>query len=331
MSNINIGIVGFGTNSKIFFYAAKNTDGVTINSICSKNIITMILYKIIFRIKHIYTSFDKMVCSEELDLVYIASPNQLHYEHIIKCLNNNKNVLCEKPMCFSASETEKVINLAKSKNLFLHESMHVMHNAFIKILKKHLKDKLIGDIKYAKFHLFFNELDRIDVWSSSKYGGVVNDLINYPLSWAKVVFDEIIPKKMLCYKKLNSEGIIEALTAKCLYSNNAIFDFKICGTYNGYKTNENIIEIYGTKGHILIPNSRYIIDIFIFDENNNCIIKHNNQWFYKNYRQLDYELFKHSLLDIIKTFSDDKHHNSLISWNDSIDIAKVRNYAANAK
>ncbi|MBA2408107.1 MAG: Gfo/Idh/MocA family oxidoreductase, partial [Chitinophagales bacterium] len=36
---------------------------------------------------------------EELDLVSICTPNGLHAEQSVYCLNNNVNVLCEKPLC----------------------------------------------------------------------------------------------------------------------------------------------------------------------------------------------------------------------------------------
>lgn len=47
----------------------------------------------------IYTNLEDMVKSKDVDAIYIASPNSMHAEQAIMCLNHGKHVLCEKPHC----------------------------------------------------------------------------------------------------------------------------------------------------------------------------------------------------------------------------------------
>jgi hypothetical protein len=46
---------------------------------------------------HPYTNFDEMVQGEKPDAVVIASPSYTHYEYLLKSLNSELHVFCEKP------------------------------------------------------------------------------------------------------------------------------------------------------------------------------------------------------------------------------------------
>jgi hypothetical protein len=46
---------------------------------------------------HPYTDFDEMVKAEKPDAVVIASPSSTHYEYLLKCLNSELHIFCEKP------------------------------------------------------------------------------------------------------------------------------------------------------------------------------------------------------------------------------------------
>lgn len=69
----------------------------------------------------IYTSYEELVKDSNVDVVYIATPHGVHYEHVKLCLENGKNVLCEKPFTINARQSKELIALAKEKSLFLME------------------------------------------------------------------------------------------------------------------------------------------------------------------------------------------------------------------
>ena len=53
---------------------------------------------------------------------YIGTPHTFHKEQSIACLNNNKHVLCEKPVTVNKAELESILNVAKSKKEIFHGS-----------------------------------------------------------------------------------------------------------------------------------------------------------------------------------------------------------------
>lgn len=105
-----------------------------------------------------YDSLDEMLSNDNIDGVYIASPNYAHYEQAKKCLEAGKHVICEKPATVTKKQLENLYALADSKNLIFLEAMKSMHSDGLGIILDEIKN--IGDIRTA--HIDFSQL-------SSKY------------------------------------------------------------------------------------------------------------------------------------------------------------------
>ena len=64
-----------------------------------------------------------MAADEEIDAVYIASPNRLHYEQSKLFLQHGKHVICEKPITVEPEELQELQELAQQKNLIYIEAL----------------------------------------------------------------------------------------------------------------------------------------------------------------------------------------------------------------
>lgn len=71
----------------------------------------------------IYTDLEQMVSGSEVDAVYIASPNSMHAEQAIICMNHGKHVLCEKPAASNSRELKAMIEAAHRNNVLFMEAM----------------------------------------------------------------------------------------------------------------------------------------------------------------------------------------------------------------
>jgi predicted dehydrogenase len=70
-----------------------------------------------------YGSYEELAADRDVDIIYIASPHSMHYEHTILCLNNGKAVLCEKAFALNGSQVDGMIREAASKKVFLMEAL----------------------------------------------------------------------------------------------------------------------------------------------------------------------------------------------------------------
>lgn len=77
----------------------------------------------------------------------IASPNALHYDHALKCINQKKEVLVEKPVTLKTEEVKELITLSKKNNVNMFGVLQVRLNNSVKVVKECLDRKLLGNVR----------------------------------------------------------------------------------------------------------------------------------------------------------------------------------------
>jgi dihydrodiol dehydrogenase / D-xylose 1-dehydrogenase (NADP) len=74
-----------------------------------------------FNMPHHYDSYDRMMESKEINIVYVGSVNTTHREICLKAIHEGKHVLCEKPMSINSKDQEDILQAAKQKGVFFME------------------------------------------------------------------------------------------------------------------------------------------------------------------------------------------------------------------
>lgn len=96
-----------------------------------------------------YDNLEAMAADPEIDAVYVASPNAMHYAQVMLFLNAGKHVLCEKALASNSEEVAKMFNAAKENDVVLMEAIRPVHDAGFDVIKDNLHK--IGKIRGAKF------------------------------------------------------------------------------------------------------------------------------------------------------------------------------------
>lgn len=76
-----------------------------------------------------------------IDIVYIASPNSLHFEHVMGALDESKHVIVEKPAFSTPQEATKAYQLAEEKSVYLFEAARHIHTKNYIYLRKIFEEK----------------------------------------------------------------------------------------------------------------------------------------------------------------------------------------------
>lgn len=133
-----------------------------------------------------YDSLESFLMDSSLDLIYIASPNGLHFQHSRLALEAGKHVVVEKPAVLRPSEWTIVYSLVKEKKVMLFEAARNVHERAVALVSDFLKDKEIlgANLRYGKYSskmpaLLAGELP--NVFSAKFGGGALMDLGIYPL------------------------------------------------------------------------------------------------------------------------------------------------------
>lgn len=124
----------------------------------------------------LFDNFDDMINTVQIDVIHICTPHFLHAVMTIKALNKNINVLCEKPLCISADEAQKIFEAEDRSNAMLGVCHQNRYNRTSIFVKEFLKDKNIlaahGSVVWSRDKNYYEQ----GVWrkeSKTAGGGVI--------------------------------------------------------------------------------------------------------------------------------------------------------------
>lgn len=120
---IKLAVIGTHWITDSFIEAAITTSDYHLTAVYSRDKNRAMAFAHQHNIPFFFDSLDEMLQSKEIDAVYIASPNALHFSQAWLCLSRKKHVICEKPLCSNWEETERLIQFAKENQCVLFEAM----------------------------------------------------------------------------------------------------------------------------------------------------------------------------------------------------------------
>jgi len=130
-------------------------------------------------------SYEELLNSPDVDLVYLSLPNHLHEEWAIRALQAGKHVICEKPLGLSPDSVERMLAAAEESGLLLYENLMFLHHPQHAALKEMVADGVIGRVRSLRT-VFTIPLPRCGDFrlDPDRGGGVLQDLSRYPLGTA---------------------------------------------------------------------------------------------------------------------------------------------------
>jgi predicted dehydrogenase len=135
------------------------------------------------------TGYQALIEDPDIDALYIPLPNALHAEWTIRALEAGKPVLCEKPLCGTLPDTERVLTSARQTGTLLWEAFAFPFHAQLARLRRLIADGAIGDLMEIKsnFHFAVTRPDNIRL-SRELEGGALLDVGCYPVRLAAELF-----------------------------------------------------------------------------------------------------------------------------------------------
>lgn len=207
-------------------------------------------YKERFGFEKAYGSYDELLKDEDVQIIYVPLPNNLHKEWVIKALQAGKNVLCEKPMGLTAEEINEMFSVAEQNNVLLMEAYAYLHSPYVKSLKEDVKNGVIGEIDYIET-AFITQGYKEDIRLHKELGGgAMYDLGCYCTTMILSLIDSE-PKLVKASAEFSDEGIDLNTAGIVKFENGARASFNV-GMIFGENTNARFDRLYihGTKGTI---------------------------------------------------------------------------------
>ena len=209
MKKYNWAILGTGNIGGEMATALNEVNG-EIYAVCDINLEKAQAFADKFHVSNVYNDADKMIANPEIDIIYISTPHNLHYEFLLKAVKNGKHVFCEKAITVNAKQLDEVVAIAKEKNLVVTEGMTMYHMPLYKKLKEIVDSGAIGKVKMVQVN--FGSCKEYDVknrfFSKELAGGALLDIGVYATSFARY-FLESKPNVILTTAKYFETGVDE--------------------------------------------------------------------------------------------------------------------------
>ncbi|XOQ44936.1 MAG: Scyllo-inositol 2-dehydrogenase (NADP(+)) IolU [Clostridium sp.] len=209
---MKIGIVGSGLIVEVFLEAVKRIDSIHAAAICvrERRMERALELSQKYSIRRQYTDYDQMLEDPEIDFVYIALPNRLHYEYAAKALKKHINVLVEKPAVLTTMEFAELARLAEEHQLFLFECITTIHLPNFQDIKKRIGE--IGTIhtveaNYTQYSSRYDQFKQgiiTNIFNPAMGGGALMDINQYNAHFAVGMWGT---PEDVCYYPNISNGI----------------------------------------------------------------------------------------------------------------------------
>ena len=270
MEKINWGIIGLGNVAHKFSEAFKDIKNSKLLAAASKDKDKLNIFKekYNFEDKFLFNTYEELIDCKDVDIIYIALPNFLHHKWAVKCIQNNKNILVEKPATLNLSETNDIKEKLQSKNLFFGEAFMYRYNPQIKSVINLIKNNKIGkplsmksnfgnNVWFKRKLFFFKKKKKIDknnrLFNKDFGGGCILDLGCYPSSFSLLI-NSLIGNSNFKLKNVTKElcetGVDIDSYADIVFESG----FK-SSLYSSFKKNLRSSIIEGEKGSITINDT----------------------------------------------------------------------------
>ena len=251
---VQIGIVGTGRIAPRFLEEAKYVSGT----------IPVAAYNPDWeQVRDFEEKHKELICVDDydslltrVDAVYIASPNETHFDYVLKALQNGVHVISEKPLAFTRSETEQLYSLAEKNNLVLLEAVKAAYSPGFQELINVAKSGRIGEIRDIESNYTRLANPKSRERTDAMYGGAF-------LEFGPSVMLPVIKLLGSDYRSISFHSLWDENGVDIYNKLDFVYDNALATTKCGVAVKtEGQLVVSGTKGYILAPSPWWLMKHF---------------------------------------------------------------------
>lgn len=309
------GIIGLGNIAHKMADALSLTPGNQLYAVASKTPSKATAFAGRYNIDHVF-SYQEIVNCKEIDIIYVATTHNFHFENAKLALEHGKHVLIEKAFTVNVKEARELVRIAREKKLFLMEAIWTRFLPSLKLLKEKITQHEIGDLRQItiSFGKFVGPDYEKRLRDPALAGGATLDLGIYAISFVCYLLDEL-PTEIKSMTHFGDMGADETSNYMFRFPSGCLTN--ITTSYNLKMTDEAIM--YGTKGYIIFPEFPTSEHFKIYKHEGSNEIKDTNDVFEKNHANG----FIYQVEEVSRCIKEGKLESDIISLDETIGIMEV--------
>ncbi len=248
---IRFAVVGTNWITRQFVDAAHETGKYRLTAVYSRTAEQAQAFSSDYPVEHQFTSLTALAECDDVDAVYIASPNSLHFAQTSLFLRHQKHVICEKPLASNLEEVERAIALAREHQVVLFEAFKTaslpnflaLQQALPKVGK--LRKVLLNYCQYSSRYPRYLNGENPNTFNPAFSNGSIMDIGFYCLASAVALWGE--PHSVQASASLLASGVDAHGVVTLHYG-----DFDVTLMHSKVSDSAIASEIQGEEGALVI-------------------------------------------------------------------------------
>lgn len=275
---LKLATIGTSWITEQFLEAAVGSNEYTAHAIYSRNIDTASEWAEKWDAPHAYDNLDEMLANPEIDVVYIASPNALHFEQAVQVLEAKKHAIIEKPLVTDVKDLDVLHEVAEKNDRLFFEAARHIHGEEFHSLKQKIDQLMVeskkpflgGNFTFGQYSSRYDQyLEALaagekvpNVFSPQFAGGTMMDLSIYPLYLAVALFGLPEESKMFTVDGPNGVDLVNQIILR--YETGELLNIFVSKSVHSLQKN----ELYFGDHTLVFDSVSEIGEVNLYDRNN---------------------------------------------------------------
>jgi predicted dehydrogenase len=251
---LKAGIIGLGKMGLSHAAIVSPHPSVELTAVCDTSSIVLDAFKKFSKV-NVYSDYMKMIVTEGLDFVVVATPTRFHYKMVRYALEHGIHTFCEKPFSLTSQEGEDLVALAEQKKLVNQVGYH---NHFIGTfieLKRLLKADVLGDLVHFSGEAYGPVVtkEKGGTWRSEpeEGGGCLFDYASHVINLLQEIIGNPVKASGSQLKKIYSKKVEDAVYSILTLENGLSGILSVNWSDDTYRKMATSLTILGKKGKII--------------------------------------------------------------------------------
>ncbi len=247
---LKIGVMGCGNIARQFVAAVAKSPHVNVAAAASRDAAKALDFAKAFGVAQHYGSYEALLAEGSLDIIYVALPNNMHVEWVVKSAQRGKHVLSEKPLALTLAEATAMFAAAKQHGVMLLEAYPYWFQPQTRDMLQLIDSGAIGEVRHVQASFGFNLMHAPNVQGNIRMkpdmgGGALLDAGSYAMSLIRLAMGDA-PERVMAHSTPADTGVDIATSATLLYSGGRSAQL-FCAMNVGY---HRVATILGSGGVI---------------------------------------------------------------------------------
>ncbi|WP_415229356.1 Gfo/Idh/MocA family protein [Psychromonas sp.] len=250
---INFAVIGSNWITEKFVNGTLVNNDLRLTAVYSRTLKTAQNFASRFNVQLCFNDLQALSQCDDIEAVYIASPNSLHFEHVLLMLENGKHVICEKPLASNIKQVEALYQAATANNVILFEAFKTAYLPNFTQIKNNLyklgklRKAHINYCQYSSRYQKYLDGENPNTFNPHFSNGSIMDIGYYCVAFTIALFGK--PKHIQADAVLLDSGVDGCGSVLLNYG-----DFSVTIDHSKISNSDLHSEIQGEQGNMLIKH-----------------------------------------------------------------------------